>query len=85
MVFHQGRRKSHNNIKLHVYIDDAIIKEASTLKYLGVIFDNKLKWTNHIVFARKKVAKGIGIIQRATKFLTKATLSNLYYIFYLLI
>ena len=48
MVFHRGRRKSYNNIKL--YIDDAIIKEASTIKYLGVILDNKLKWTSHIAF-----------------------------------
>ena len=39
MVFHQGRRKGYNNIKL--YNDDAIIEEASTIKYLGVILDNK--------------------------------------------
>ena len=30
MVFHRSRRKSYNNIKL--YIDDAIIEEASTIK-----------------------------------------------------
>ena len=71
MVFHRGRRKSYNNIKL--YIDDAIIEEASTIKYLGVILDNKLKCTSHIAFVKNKVAKGIGIIQRASKFLTKAT------------
>ena len=41
MVFHRGRRKSYNIIKL--YIDDAIIEEASTIKYLGVILDTKLK------------------------------------------
>ena len=55
MVFHRGRRKSYNNIKL--YIDDAIIEEASTIKYLGVILDNKLKWTSHIAFVKNKVAK----------------------------
>ena len=83
MVFHRGRRKGNNNIKL--YIDDAIIKEASTIKYLGVILDNKLKWTctSHIALVKNKVSKRIGIIQRACKFLTtcKATLSKLYYTF----
>ena len=79
MVIHRGRRKSYNNIKL--YIDDAIIEEASTIKYLGVILDNKLKWTSHIAFVKNEVAKGIGIIQRASKFLTKATLCKLYYTF----
>ena len=60
MVFHRGRRKSYNNTKL--YIDDAIIEEASTIKHLGVILDNKLKWTSHIAFVKNKVTKGIGII-----------------------
>ena len=75
MVFYRGRRKSHNNSR----IDDAIIKEASTIIYLGLILDNNLKWTSHIAFVNTKVAKGIGIIPRASKFLTKATLCNLYY------
>ena len=81
MVFHRGtgRRKIHNNITL--CIDDAIIEEALTIKYLGVILDNKLNWTSHIAFVKNKLAKGIGIIQRASKFLTKATLSKLYYTF----
>ena len=79
MVFHRGRRKSCNHVKL--YIDDAIIKESSTIKYLGVILDNNLKWTSHIAFVKNKVAMGIGIIQRASTFLTKATLSKLYHTF----
>ena len=57
MVFHRGRRNSHNNTKL--YIDDAIIEEASTIKYLGVILDNKLKWTSRIAFVKNKIAKAI--------------------------
>ena len=79
MVFHRGRRKSHNNIKL--WIDDAIVEEASTIKYLGVILDNNLKWTSHIAFVKNKVAKSIGIIRRASKFLTKPTLCKLHYTF----
>ena len=79
MVFHRGRRKSCNNSKL--YIDDAIIEEASTIKYLVFIPDNKLKWSGHIAYVKNKIAKGIGIIQRASKFLTKATISKLYYTF----
>ena len=79
MVFHRGRRKSHNNIKL--CIDDAIIEEASTIKYLGVILDTNMKWSSHIAFGKNKVVKDIGIIRRASKFLTKATLCKLYYTF----
>ena len=42
MVFHRGRRKTLNNIKLQM--DDKIIKESPHIKYLGVILDNKLNW-----------------------------------------
>ena len=70
MVFYRGRRKSHNNVEL--YIDDAILEEVSTIKYPGVILDNKLKWTSHITLVKNKVANGLGIIQNPSKFLTKA-------------
>ena len=46
MVFHRGRRKTLNNIKL--LMDDKIIKELPNIKYLGVILDNKLNWIEHI-------------------------------------
>ena len=43
MVFHRGRRKTLNNVKLQT--DDKIIKESPHIKYLGVILDTKLKDT----------------------------------------
>ena len=70
MVFHRFRRKSHNN-NIKLCIDDAIIEEASTIKYLGVTLINNLKWISHIAFVKNIVAKGIGIIRRASKLLTK--------------
>ena len=72
MVFHRGRRKSLKNIKLQM--DDKIIKESPHIKYLGVILDNKLNWIEHIGYVKNKVAKGIGIICKARKFLTKKVL-----------
>ena len=84
LVFHRGGRKGHTNIKL--YINDAIIEETLTTKtkltkYFGVMLGNNLSWTSNIAFVKNKVAKGIGIIQRASKLLTKATFSKLQYSF----
>ena len=76
MVFHRGRRKSLKNIKLQM--DDKIIKESPHIKYLGVILDNKLNWIEHIGYVKNKVAKGIGVICKARKFLTKKVLLTLY-------
>ena len=59
-------------------MDDKMIKESPHIKNLGVILDNKLNWIEHIGYIKNKVAKGIGIICKARKFLTKKALLTLY-------
>ena len=76
MVFHHGRRKTLINSKLQM--DDKIIKESPHIKYLGVILDNKLNCIAHIGYVKNKVAKGIGIICKARKLITKKALLTLY-------
>ena len=66
MVFHRGRRKFKNNIEL--VINNMEIREIKCIKYLGVIIDSKLNWIDHITYVKNKVAKGIGIIRKASKF-----------------
>ena len=78
MVFHRGQRKidldspSLNHISL---------KKVKFTKFLGVIIDDQLKWTNHILYIKNKIAKGFGIILRGRKFFNRKTLQNLYHSF----
>ena len=76
MVFHRSRIKT-NSINL------VILKKTSettrSTKFLGVIIDNKLKWTDHITYIKKKISRAIGIIHRARTFLDKINLKNLYH------
>ena len=65
MVFHRGRRKFKNSIEL--VINDMKIRETKSINYL--LF--KLNWIDHIKYVKNKVAKGIGIIQKASKLLNK--------------
>ena len=37
-------------------------------KFLGVVFDDYLDWSNHISYINTKIAKGVGIICRAKKY-----------------
>ena len=57
------------------------IRETKIIKYLGVIIDSKLNWIDHITYVKNKVAKGIGIIRKASKLLNKKALLNLYHTF----
>ena len=63
MVFHRGKRK--------------IEKKVKFTKFLGVIINDQLKWTNHILYIKNRIAKGFGIILRGRKFFKRKTLQNL--------
>ena len=62
-------------------INGECVKEEFKTKFLGVIVDNKLSWSYHIQYIKKKIAKGIGVICRAKRLLSVKTLCTLYYSF----
>ena len=64
-----------------IVIDGIRIAEVTETKFLGVIIDNKLKWSTHILYIRKKIAKGIGILLKARKCFNNETLLSLYHTF----
>ena len=77
MVFSNKRIPA--NIDL--MIDNERIGETCKTKFLGVIIDNKLTWKDHINYISGKIARGIGVIIKARKYLNKDTLLCLYYSF----
>ena len=77
MVFHRARIKLDEHAV--ITIDNIILQRTNSLKYLGVIIDYKLNWTQHISHVRNKISKGIGIMYRARKYLSKLSMRKLYY------
>ena len=64
-------------MKSYSISDDVIFKgegieQVSTFRSLGVIIDNKLCWSDHIQYIKKKISKGIGILHKAKKILGKS-------------
>ena len=57
------------------------INQVYETKFLGVMLDSKLSWQAHIEYISKKISKGIGILCKARKYLTKSCLITLYYSF----
>ncbi|MES9884664.1 MAG: reverse transcriptase family protein, partial [Sedimenticola sp.] len=54
------------------------IEEVQEEKDLGVILDNKLKFTSHIQASVKKANRNLGIIKRTFKYMDKVMFLNLY-------
>ena len=61
-----------------ITIDNTPIQKVTHTKFLGVIIDDKLSWSQHISHIRNKIAKSLGIILKARKVFTKNTLLSLY-------
>ena len=73
--------KNSNRPKLEVKINNMLLQEAEQTKFLGVIIDKNLNWFSHISHISGKIARGLGIILKARKYLPKKTLLGLYYAF----
>ena len=65
----------------HIVINQIRIQEVKETKFLGVIIDNKLKFSAHIKYISKKIAKGNGIILKSRKVFSNETLLSLYHTF----
>ena len=62
-------------------MNNIALKRVNYFKFLSVIIDDGLKWTNHTSYIKNKIAKGFGIILRARRFFNRKTLLNLYHSF----
>ena len=78
MLFHRSRLKIN---KGNILLDTPILSQVTYTKFLGVILDDKLKWTHHISYIKNKISKGMGIILKARKVLKKKVLLQLYHSF----
>ena len=79
MLFKPRRRKVLHEFQ--VKIANTVISKANSMKFLGVVIDSNLSWDAHINFIRKKIAKGIGIINKAKRSLNQDSLLTLYHSF----
>ena len=62
------------NPPLNLTFNNEIIQTSEMAKYLGIVFDNKLSFKNHIMFLEKKVARSVGITAKLSYYFP----SNLY-------
>ena len=64
-----------------LYLNDTPIQRVKSVRFLGVILDENISWLSHISHVKNKIAKGLGIISKARKFLKMKSLLSLYYSF----
>ena len=77
IIFHRARIKI-PDVECPIIMNNYFLSNIQTHKYLGVILDSKMSWTQHIAYVKNKVAKVIGIMFKARPYLDRRSLVNLY-------
>ena len=78
--FHKNSVKDKIPLKLpDLHIFDKTIERTSSIKFLGVMLDENITWSNHINIIEKKIAKNIGLLYKARVLLNKESLKTIYF------
>ena len=79
----KGSKTNDNDVINHfeLSINGETLKEVNYAKYLGVLIDNKLKWTNQIDAINLKLSKGNGLLAKIRHYVPNSTLRSLYFSF----
>ena len=71
--------KNRSNFVLDLHINGAVINKLSSCKYLGIIIDERPRWSEHIEYVYKKILKFIGIFYKMRYKMPKDCRLNLYF------
>ena len=62
-----------------IVIDQKEVRRIKLVKYLGMIVDDKLTWSQHVYYISSKITRNIGILKRIRHFIPKESLLLLYH------
>ena len=77
ILFHSSKLKP--NQSLRITIDNELIKQVDSTKYLRITFDSNLTWKSHINELCLKLSKTVGILSKVRYYVSKHILVMLYY------
>jgi hypothetical protein len=62
-----SRRKRKENKEINIYLTNKPLLQVTTIKYLGIVIDNKFKFSEHISYANERSSKLIHSLSKSAK------------------
>ena len=75
----QNEDENVNKVKL--LLNGETLEEVEYAKYLGILIDNKLNWSNQINAIKLKLSKGVGLLAKIRHYVPRSVLRSLYFSF----
>ena len=80
--FHEPSQKENISLLLpKLIIDNYEIQRTESIKFWGVLLEEKLSWKEDIKYNENKIAENLGLLYKAKHYLNKRSLLVLYYSF----
>ena len=64
---------------LNVTLNNTVLNQSNSVKYLGVIVDSKLNFDTHIKKLAHRISKAVGIMFKLKQYMPRKALQALYY------
>ena len=71
--------KTSKNCKFSVKINGFLIEQSDSIKYLGVVLDDKLNWKKHLSSLKSKLSRSCFVLSKLRYYLDVSTLKMVYY------
>ena len=68
---HRNKKWLQDTTHTEIVMNDIPLKQVQTIKFLGVMINDKLTWEDHKQLVYSKICKTIGIIHKCKKFMIK--------------
>jgi len=62
-----SRRKRKENKEISIYLNNKPLQQVLTMKYLGIVIDNKFKFSEHISYAAERSSRLIHSLSKSAK------------------
>ena len=72
MLIHSNRRKVETGLNIH--IDGATVEQVRISKYLGILLNDTLTWSDHVDLVCSKVNRALNLLRRLSWFLPRSLL-----------
>ena len=81
-LFHKNYFKDEIPLKLPaLMIGNNNIERKSSIKFLGILLDGYISWTDHVRTVENKIAKNIGLIYCVSQFLNEDSPKTVYFLY----
>ena len=79
MIFHHAQRKISQDMTPKLYLNDHEIELVKNHKFLGILFDTNMTWSDHLWFLSNKINSICGMLNNMKYLLPKHTIKTIYH------